>query len=105
MERTRELQELAECDPLTGLPNRRHLLALARIGARSSTSALEQLVAVFFLDLDNFKNINDSMGHGFGDEVLKAIAKRLKDVVRGIGFAARLGGDEFTVILTGAEDV
>jgi diguanylate cyclase (GGDEF)-like protein len=104
MERTRELQELAECDPLTGLPNRRHLLALLEAALVAATPS-RQIVAVFFLDLDNFKNINDSMGHGFGDEVLKAIAKRLKDVVRDMGFAARLGGDEFTVILTHANDI
>jgi diguanylate cyclase (GGDEF)-like protein len=103
IERTRELQELAERDPLTGLPNRRHLLELLE-AALAAARPIRQLVAVFFLDLDNFKNINDSMGHGFGDEVLKAIAKRLQDVVLGIGFAARLGGDEFTVILTAARD-
>jgi diguanylate cyclase (GGDEF)-like protein len=104
MERTRELQVLAECDPLTGLPNRRHLLALLQAALAAARSA-QQLVAVFFLDLDNFKNINDSMGHGFGDEVLKAIAKRLQEIALGLGFAARLGGDEFTVIFTGAKDV
>ena len=64
-ERTRQLQELAECDPLTGLPNRRHFRALLEQAlARRGNGC----VAVFFLDLDNFKNINDSMGHGFGDE-------------------------------------
>ena len=103
-ERTRELRELADRDPLTGLPNRRHLLALLE-AALAAARGDGQLVAVFFLDLDNFKNINDSMGHGFGDEVLKAVAKRLTDVARGIGFAARLGGDEFTVVLTSEKDV
>jgi diguanylate cyclase (GGDEF)-like protein len=103
-ERTRELRELADRDPLTGLANRRQLLALLE-SALAAAHRDGQLVAVFFLDLDNFKNINDSMGHGFGDEVLKAIAQRLTDVAHGIGFASRLGGDEFTVVLTGGEDL
>jgi diguanylate cyclase (GGDEF)-like protein len=102
LERTRELQELAECDPLTGLPNRRHLLSLLET-ALTGADSNNQRVAVFFLDLDNFKNINDSMGHGFGDEVLKAIAKRLENLALGVGFAARLGGDEFTVVFTSAK--
>jgi diguanylate cyclase (GGDEF)-like protein len=96
-ERTRQLQHLAEHDPLTSLPNRRHLVAhldasLQR-AARSS-----QRVAVFFLDLDNFKNINDSMGHAFGDLVLKGVAQRLREAAGPAGFAARIGGDEFTVV-------
>ena len=103
-ERTHQLQELAECDPLTGLPNRRHLLALLE-NAVATARRDGQLVAVFFLDLDNFKNVNDSMGHGYGDEVLKAVSKRLAEVARGMGFAARLGGDEFTVVLTGTRDI
>jgi diguanylate cyclase (GGDEF)-like protein len=53
---------------------------------------------VFFLDLDNFKNINDSMGHAFGDLVLKGVAERLREAAAPTGFAARIGGDEFTVI-------
>ena len=103
-ERTRQLQELAEHDPLTGLPNRRHLLELLE-DTLADARRDKRLVAVFFLDLDNFKNVNDSMGHAFGDEVLKAVSQRLQDVARDIGFAARLGGDEFTVILTAAEDI
>jgi diguanylate cyclase (GGDEF)-like protein len=96
-ERTRQLQYLAEHDPLTALPNRRQLVAhldaslhkAARMGRR---------VAVFFIDLDNFKNINDSMGHAFGDRVLTGVAQRLRDAAGPTGFAARLGGDEFTVV-------
>ena len=103
-ERTRQLQHLAEHDPLTGLPNRRQLLAhltetlhaAARNGAR---------VAVFFLDLDNFKNINDSMGHTFGDRVLQGVAHRLREATAPEGFAARLGGDEFMVVYEASEGV
>ncbi|MGH8137587.1 MAG: putative bifunctional diguanylate cyclase/phosphodiesterase [Steroidobacteraceae bacterium] len=103
-ERTRQLQHLAEHDLLTGLPNKRQLVAhldatLQRAAAASAP------VAVFFLDLDNFKNINDSMGHTFGDRVLQAVAKRLTLVTAPDGFAARLGGDEFTVVYSRSESV
>ncbi|MDB6009431.1 MAG: diguanylate cyclase [Gammaproteobacteria bacterium] len=95
-ERTRQLQHLAEHDPLTGLPNRRHLVA--HLNASLHRAARNgQRLAVFFLDLDNFKNINDSMGHAFGDLVLKGVAQRLREAAAG-GFAARIGGDEFTVV-------
>ena len=53
---------------------------------------------MFFLDIDNFKNINDSMGHAFGDRVLEAVAEQLRETAGPVGFAARLGGDEFTVV-------
>ncbi len=96
-ERTRQLQHLAEHDPLTGLPNRRQLLTY--LDAALKSAPRDAQVAVFFLDLDNFKNINDSMGHAFGDLVLKGIAHRLREATGGPGgFASRLGGDEFTVI-------
>jgi diguanylate cyclase (GGDEF)-like protein len=96
-ERTRQLQHLAEHDPLTGLPNRRQLMSHLEASLRVAGGEGSQ-VAVFFLDLDNFKNINDSMDHAFGDLVLKAVAQRLRDTTAGTAFAARLGGDEFTVI-------
>ncbi|HEY6451469.1 MAG TPA: EAL domain-containing protein [Steroidobacteraceae bacterium] len=101
MQRTRELQHLAEHDPLTQLPNRRQLFLHLK-------DAIEQAevdgayVGVFFLDLDNFKNINDSMGHAFGDRVLEAIAEQLRITAGPGGFAARLGGDEFTVVFDSA---
>jgi diguanylate cyclase (GGDEF)-like protein len=98
-ERTRELQHLALHDPLTGLPNRRQLLSHLEASLREAEAAGSP-VAVFFLDLDNFKNLNDSMGHAFGDQVLRAVAERLREA-SGAGFAARLGGDEFTVICEG----
>ena len=96
-ERTRQLQHLAEHDPLTGLPNRRHLVAHLDASLQQAARS-GQRVAVFFLDLDNFKNINDSMGHAFGDLVLKGVAERLREAAAPTGFAARIGGDEFTVI-------
>jgi diguanylate cyclase (GGDEF)-like protein len=96
-QRTRELRHLAEHDPLTLLPNRRQLFmhlksAIARAQANLSS------IGVFFVDLDNFKNINDSLGHAFGDSVLGAIAERLRARAGAGGFAARLGGDEFTIV-------
>jgi diguanylate cyclase (GGDEF)-like protein len=96
-ERTRQLQHLAEHDPLTGLPNRRQLVSHLD-GSLQRAARAGKRVAVFFLDLDNFKNINDSMGHAFGDLVLKGVAQRLREAAGENGFAARLGGDEFTVV-------
>jgi diguanylate cyclase (GGDEF)-like protein len=96
-ERTRQLKFQAFHDPLTQLPNRRLLfqrLAAAIEEARKS----QRIVAVYFLDLDNFKHINDGTGHEFGDALLVACAARLKETVQGAGFAARFGGDEFAVI-------
>jgi len=103
-ERTRQLQHLAEHDPLTQLPNRRQFFAqLNTLLKRAERESF--LVGVYFLDLDNFKNINDSMGHVFGDRVLQALAQRLREVCAPFGFAARLGGDEFTVVLARATSV
>ena len=96
-ERTRQLQHLAEHDSLTGLPNRRQLLSYLNVSLKNAARDGTQ-VGVFFLDLDNFKNINDSMGHAFGDRVLEAIAEQLRTTAGPTGFAARLGGDEFTVV-------
>jgi diguanylate cyclase (GGDEF)-like protein len=97
-ERTQQLQELAEHDPLTGLPNRRHLFELLNKAIKSAEEN-GHLVGVFFLDVDNFKYINDSLGHAYGDRVLVSLATRLTEAAGPHGFAARLGGDEFTVIL------
>jgi diguanylate cyclase (GGDEF)-like protein len=98
--RTRQLKHLAHHDPLTTLPNRRHLFmhltaALARAAER------QRQLTVLFVDLDNFKVINDSLGHEFGDRVLKVIGERLRAAAGDAGFVARLGGDEFTLVLDG----
>jgi diguanylate cyclase (GGDEF)-like protein len=97
-ERTRQLQYLAENDPLTGLPNRREWFRLLNAAIGRARSDGRQ-IGVFFLDIDNFKYINDSMGHAFGDRVLVSLSERLQDTARAFGFAARLGGDEFSVVL------
>jgi diguanylate cyclase (GGDEF)-like protein len=101
IERTQQLQELAERDPLTGLPNRRQLFGLLN-SAIDNARQRGHLVAVFFLDIDNFKYINDSLGHAFGDRVLVSLSNRLVEASRSFGFAARLGGDEFTVVFEDA---
>ncbi|MFP5414638.1 MAG: response regulator, partial [Gammaproteobacteria bacterium] len=89
---------LAFADALTGLPNRARLTQELSL-ALNQASINNERMAVFFLDLDNFKNINDSLGHQVGDLLLKAVADRLRSSVRRSDFIARLGGDEFTVIL------
>ncbi|HYL03323.1 MAG TPA: EAL domain-containing protein [Steroidobacteraceae bacterium] len=98
-ERTRQLHHLAHHDPLTQLPNRRQLSA--RLGAALSRAGTRQQLALLFVDVDNFKSINDTLGHSFGDRVLQQLAERLRSAT-GTGLLARLGGDEFTVLL---EDV
>jgi diguanylate cyclase (GGDEF)-like protein len=92
------LEELALNDPLTGLANRRLLadrLAMALVHARRNKSAM----AVVYLDLDGFKQINDTLGHGVGDTLLKMVAERLEAAVRAEDTVARLGGDEFILAL------
>jgi diguanylate cyclase (GGDEF)-like protein/PAS domain S-box-containing protein len=99
-----KLAFLALHDPLTGLPNRvqlRERFELALAVARRKQSRL----AMFFLDLDNFKEINDSLGHEVGDRLLLQIAERLQARVPHSGIVAREGGDEFLILLTELEDL
>ena len=103
-DRTRQLQQLAENDPLTGLPNRRQLLALLS-AALVDADRRGTKVGVLFLDLDNFKNINDGLGHAYGDQLLIEVANRLQALSAGYGFAARLGGDEFIVVHVGGDSL
>jgi len=95
-----QIQHLAYHDSLTGLPNRR--LLLDRLTQSIAQAGRDQeKVAVLFLDLDRFKVINDSLGHGSGDDLLRAVATRLQTSMRKGDTVARLGGDEFTLVFPG----
>jgi diguanylate cyclase (GGDEF)-like protein len=95
-----QLHHQAFHDPLTDLPNR----ALFMERVREELRAEGDHVAVLFIDVDDFKTVNDSLGHGVGDALLVAIAGRLRGCVRPEDLVARLGGDEFAVMLPGVED-
>ncbi|MCD1646692.1 putative bifunctional diguanylate cyclase/phosphodiesterase [Marinobacter adhaerens] len=95
-----EIEKLAFYDPLTGLPNRR-LLRDRLAQALTGSTRDQNHGALVFIDLDNFKNINDSAGHLTGDELLIQVGQRLKQTVREWDTVARLGGDEFVLILKG----
>jgi len=93
-----ELERLSVTDPLTGLANRRHMTEELEREVRRS-GRLGRLFTVLMLDVDHFKNFNDTYGHPAGDELLKRLARSLQDVVREVDTAARYGGEEFLVIL------
>ena len=95
-----QLERLAQQDTLTGLPNRHTFNdAIAMALARSQQTGMQ--VALLFLDVDGFKQINDTLGHAAGDDVLREFARRLTGAVRSTDVVARLAGDEFVIILEG----
>jgi diguanylate cyclase (GGDEF)-like protein len=101
------LRQTALCDQLTGLPNRTLLIdRLTQAGDRA-TRDLDRKHAVLFVDLDDFKAVNDTYGHAAGDEVLVEVARRITSVLRPADTAGRLGGDEFVILLddVSAEDI
>ncbi|MEL7597439.1 MAG: GGDEF domain-containing protein, partial [Clostridiaceae bacterium] len=90
---------MAYYDSLTGLPNRRYFeKILKNILAFNENSYKANKGIVLFLDLDNFKNINDTLGHDVGDKLLKIIANKLKEVLRKEDIISRFGGDEFLIL-------
>jgi diguanylate cyclase (GGDEF)-like protein/PAS domain S-box-containing protein len=103
IEKQQNLDHLAHHDQLTGLPNRlflaAHLPEALQLAANNG-----QILAVLFLDLDRFKHINDSRGHETGDQLLKAVAQRLRATLRGEDIVVRMGGDEFVVIMKSVRD-
>ena len=90
-----ELKKRALHDDLTGLPNRVHF----RDYLESITVDPSYVASVCFLDLDNFKHVNDSMGHAAGDDLLKTVVERIKSVIPQNAFLARFGGDEFAMVI------
>ncbi len=99
-----ELTAQANTDPLTGLPNRTLLMdRLATIIERAKRRE-NGLFAVLYLDLDHFKEVNDILGHQYGDQLLIEVAERLQTCVRSVDTVARLGGDEFTILLDEIKD-
>ncbi|MEO8037977.1 MAG: EAL domain-containing protein [Betaproteobacteria bacterium] len=100
----RLLEYLATHDHLTGLPNRTLLSEHMRL-ALSRAGRVGHGVGVLFVDLDRFKNVNDTLGHDAGDRLLKAVAERFKSNVRGMDMVARLGGDEFVILMDDLKEV
>jgi len=99
----RRLEFLAHHDTLTGLPNRAMFSERAR-EAVAHARRHQKTAALLFIDLDNFKTVNDTLGHDVGDALLKIISSRLRASVRGDDFVARIGGDEFCVLLQDIAD-
>lgn len=99
-----EEKTLARRDPLTGLPNRRNFYELLDIEVRRA-KRYNRPITIVYIDIDNFKDINDTKGHAEGDKVLVDVANALLRNVRDTDLAARLGGDEFAILLTEADEI
>ncbi len=97
----RQIAHLAHYDALTDLPNR--ALFRERLGLELERTKRGEQLAMLYIDIDEFKAVNDSLGHPVGDELLKAVAQRLRACVREMDFVARLGGDEFAIVQTNVE--
>lgn len=100
----REISRLARFDSLTGLPNRAMMRQTLEEALRNAAHRRKGC-ALFMIDLDRFKNVNDTLGHPIGDALLREVAERLKSVMGNHGQVGRLGGDEFQAVLPGADDI
>ena len=98
-----QVKELAEKDPLTGLSNRYHFEEALKVSIANNTRSSD-IIALLLLDLDKFKNVNDTYGHDIGDKLLKHVVKLIKHCLRGSEVFGRLGGDEFSILITGLKD-
>ncbi len=101
---SQQIEHVAYHDPLTGLPNR-SLFLDRLIVALAHAARHEDKAAVFFLDVDHFKDINDTLGHSHGDALLKELAERIKRCLRGGDTVSRFGGDEFTLLIQNLDRV
>jgi diguanylate cyclase (GGDEF)-like protein len=99
-----EISRLARFDSLTGLPNRAMMRQTLEEGLRNATHR-QKGCGLFLIDLDRFKNVNDTLGHPIGDALLRQVAERLKSVMGEHGQVGRLGGDEFKAVLPGTVDI
>lgn len=100
----KELEKLAFYDPLTGLPNRRFFVDLLGFGLAKAKRSLAK-AAVLMLDMDNFKRVNDLLGHSGGDQLLQQQAQRIRAAVREQDAVSRMGGDEFTIMLAPVNEI
>jgi diguanylate cyclase (GGDEF)-like protein len=98
-EANQQIEHQALHDPLTGLPNRRHLKQVLQVLSEMPPGEKDRGVAVFHIDLDRFKQINDTRGHAAGDFLLTYVASVLRSTIRCNDFVARIGGDEFVIVL------
>lgn len=96
------IRKLASFDPLTNLPNRRFFMA--EVDRRVTTDGVLNPCAMFFLDLDKFKEVNDTMGHAVGDKLLRSTASRLRLILPENGMICRFGGDEFVIVVPDMSD-
>lgn len=99
------IEQLAFYDPLTNLPNRRLLSDRLQQALEHAQRYQDKMVAVMIFDLDNFKTVNDSLGHNYGDELLKHVAGIFQSQVRSEDTVSRQGGDEFTIVLAGMRQI
>jgi diguanylate cyclase (GGDEF)-like protein/PAS domain S-box-containing protein len=99
------IEQLAFYDPLTNLPNRRLLSDRLQKALEHAQRHPEEMVAVMVFDLDNFKTVNDSLGHNYGDDLLKYVAQIFQAQIRSEDTVSRQGGDEFTIILAGMRQI
>jgi diguanylate cyclase (GGDEF)-like protein/PAS domain S-box-containing protein len=99
------IEQLAFYDPLTNLPNRRLLSDRLQQALEHAQRNADEMVAVMVFDLDNFKTVNDSLGHNYGDDLLKYVAQIFQAQIRSEDTVSRQGGDEFTIILAGMKQI